>query len=126
MPDHDVERVIHTLSPLRAVGCLLASTTLSKRHQKAKLRKISNTMQLCLPVKVNATTLEANMIHLGEQDKAGIVYPNVDPLVISAKIMGTTIKWLLVNCGAFANILFKTFYELGDYHDYIKPSEHLV
>lgn len=43
IPDHRGERVIHTLSPLGVVGSLLASTILSKRHQKAELRKMANT-----------------------------------------------------------------------------------
>lgn len=125
MPDHDIEIVIHTLSLLGVVGGLLASTTLSKRCQKGKLREMANSVRLCLPV--NATTHEANMIRFGEKDKAVMFYLNIDPLVILAKIMGMMVKRLLIDSGAFCNILFKKiFNELDDYHDYVEPSEHII
>lgn len=56
-----------------------------------------------------------------------MVYPNVDTLVITTKIMGLTVHRLLVDNGAFCNILFKsTLDQLGNNADYVEPCEHVV
>lgn len=106
MPENVEGREIHTLFPLGAVRGLLASTSLSKRRMKAELREMENARRVCLPI--NAVVQEANSIQFGEQDKTGIVYPNVDPVVIKGKIMGMTVHRLLVDGDAFCNILFKS------------------
>lgn len=56
-----------------------------------------------------------------------MVYPNADPLVIKAKIMGVTVHRLLVDSGAFYNVLFKyTLDKMGNFPDYVEPCEHVM
>lgn len=112
-------------SLLGGAGGLLASTSLSNRYLKAELRELENVRKMVLPV--NAVTQDVNQIKFGEQDKAGFFYPIVDPLVIKVNIIGTMVCHLLVDGGAFCNILFKkSLDQLGDFEDYVEPCEHVV
>lgn len=52
---------------------------------KVKLREMLNAHRVCLPM--NVVAQEANYIQFSEQDKAKVVYPNADLLVIKLKIM---------------------------------------
>lgn len=92
---------------------------------KAELRELVNTMRMVLPI--NAVAQAAYTIQFGEQDKAGIIYPNIDLLVIKANIIGVTVHRLLGGGGDFCNIFFKkTLDEICDFLDYVEPCEHMV
>lgn len=70
---------------------------------------------------------EANSIRFSDQDKVEMVYSNIDPLVITTKIMGINVHYLLVENGAFCNTLFKgTLDQLDNYANYVKPYEHVI
>lgn len=125
MPENVAGRAIHTFSPLREVDGLLASISLSNRRMKAELRVMVNTRKMVLPM--NIVTQEVNSIQFREQDKAGLVYLNFDPLVIKTNIMGVKVHRLLVDSGAFCNTLFKkTLDEISDFTDYVELCEHVV
>lgn len=94
--------------PLGAVGCLLASTSLSNRRMKAELREMVNTQKVVLPI--NIVAQEANAKQFGEKDKVCIVYPNVNLLMIKVNIMGVTVHPLLVDSGASTRSSSRTFW----------------
>lgn len=85
----------------------------------------ANVHMLCLLENVVAE--EDNSIRFSDQDKVGVIYPNINPLVISTKILGVTVHRLLVDNGAFCNILFNsTLDQLDNYANYVEPCEHVI
>lgn len=71
---------------------------------------------------MNTTTQQVNTITFTDEDD-GVIYLNIDPLVISAKIMGVLVHHLLINNGALFNNML---YYIENFVDYIEPCEHMV
>lgn len=69
------------------------------------MKAMDNIHQICLPVNIIVQT--TNTITFPDEDKDGVIYPNISLLVISAKIMGVIVHRLLMNNGNFCNVLFK-------------------
>lgn len=66
---------------------------------------MKNLHQICLPI--NTVAQRTNLLTFSDEDKNEVIYPHNESLVISIKIMGALVHQMLVNNGAFDNILLK-------------------
>lgn len=77
---------------------------------------------MCLPVN---TILPKTAFT--DEDRDGVVYKNWDPSVISSKIMGVLVHHLMVDYGAFCNIIFKkTLDQIGQFTNYIEKYDLII
>lgn len=87
------------------------------------MQALDNVHLMYLPV--NTVVPKSNLLTFTEEEKEGVVYPSWDPLVISAKIMRELVHHIMVDNGAFYNIIIfkKTLVLLGNFANYIDPCE---
>lgn len=86
-------------------GCCKEST-LSNNQKKMEMRALMNARQICM-ASTSAEKAPSHQIVFFEDNLDGIVGPNNDSLVNSAHLLGMRVHWLLVDTGAYVNILFK-------------------
>lgn len=105
------------------------------------MQALGNAHSMCLLSTPSNTILpNSNLLAFTEEDNDGVVYPNWDFLVISAKIMGVMVHHIMVDNRAFYNIILvhrimvdnvafyniifnKTMEQLGHFTDYIESCE---